>query len=136
MIENPFKSMRIKSYHSYILVLGGFLLIISLFYEPKIISQQKLVGLCIITIIYGLIAWIMEKQYPEKAKQLELDWMRFYESQPMRGIEAMNDSGYEAKLLKKFLKENNSENMLSKYHRNTWVFLIIYLLIMVSIYLI
>ena len=135
MIENPLRSMKINNYYSHMLVLGGFLLIISLLYEPKIIPQQKLVGLCVLTVLYGIIEWIRQTQYTEKAKQLGLDWMRYYESQPNRGIESMNDPGYEAKLLKNFLKEKKSENMLHKYHRNTWIFLIIYLLLMVLIYI-
>jgi hypothetical protein len=126
MIENPFKNLKINNYYSYLLVLGGVLLLFALFYESNIISQQKLALISVATIVLGILAWIRESHYNERMAQLHIDWQRFYESQPMRGTESMMDSGYELKLLKKFLKENNAENALAKYHTLTWILLIIY----------
>ena len=135
MIENPLKNMKINNYYSYLLVLGGFLLIISFLYEPIIISQQKLILLCIVTILFGIVIWMREDQFNERAKQVNLEWMAFWDNQPMKGIEQINDQNYDSNLRKKFLKESGSENMMQKYHRNTWVIFVIYILIMISIYL-
>lgn len=133
VMENPLKSLRIKNYYSYLLSLGGFLLIISLLYEPKVIPQLKLILLCIITIFYGLIEWIRESQFNDNLRQLSVEWDCFWEEESRKkGIAEINDPNWEANLRKRFKKEHNWDNLIPRYHLKTWVLFIIYLLVMIG----
>ena len=133
--ENPLRSLKINNYYSYLLAIGGFLLIISILYEPKIISQSKLILLCLITILYGVIEWIREKHFKEKSRQLNGDWLIFWDEQPMKGLAELNNPHYDANLRKKFMKDHKAENLIPKYHIKTWIILIIYLALMIFVYL-
>lgn len=133
---NPLKSLRIVNYYSYLLALGGTLLIVSILYEPKIINQSKLVLLCIITILYGLVEWIREEQFMQEVGQLEMDWQVFWDEQPMKGLGEFQDPNYRANLRQEFAQGRNVEKLVPRHYRNTWIILGIYLIIMVTVYLI
>lgn len=134
-MENPLKSLIIKNYHSYLLVLSGTILIISLFYESKIISQSKLVILCLITILYGIIEWIREFQFKDKLRRLNIEWDLFWDAQPLKSIAQINDPSYNLNLIKKFKEEHNADKLNPRYHLKTWIIFVIYLALMILTYL-
>ena len=132
MIENPLKSLRIKNYYSYLLVLGGSILIISLFYEPKVIPQAKLTILSLITIVYGLAEWIRESQFNDRGKQLNKEWLVYWEEESAKkGIAEVMDNTWEANLRKNFKEKYDVDRLMPNYQTKTWIFFIIYLALMV-----
>ncbi len=132
MIENPLKNLRIKNYYSYLLTIAGFVLIISLIYKPKVISQQKLIALCLITIVYGLVEWIRESQFNDRLKQINLEWQIFWDEQPMRSLAELNDPNYQANLRRKFKEKHGGDNLMSSHQFKTWVLFILYLALMIG----
>jgi len=133
-MENPFKNFQIKHYYNYMLVLGGFILILSLIYETKILSQGKLATISIITILYGLIEWIRERQFNERINQLQIDWSKYWgdESEKKEYSDIM-DKTWEARTRKKFEEEHNMNNLLPNYQKKIWINLIIYIIIISAI---
>jgi len=109
-MENPLKSLKIKNYHSYLLVLGGFVFIISLIYEPKVIPQAKLITLSLITIIYGLIEWIRESHFNNNARHLNQELLVSWEEESAKkGFAEIMDKTWESKFRKNFMKEHKAK---------------------------
>lgn len=134
-MENPLKNLQIKNYYSYLLALGGVVLIISLFYEPKILSQGKLILLAIITIIYGLIEWVREPQFKNKIDNLNRAWLVYWEEESAKkGIDEIRDATWEARTRKRFEQEHKAHRILPNYDIKTWIFFIIYLVLMIGVY--
>lgn len=136
-MENPLKSLKIKNYYSYLLVLGGFVFIISLIYEPKVISQAKLTILSLITIVYGLVEWMRESHFKNKVRHINHELLvAWEEASEKKGIVEIQDSSWDSNFRKKFMKEHKAENLIPKYQFKTWVFFIIYLALMIGVYFI
>ncbi len=132
-MENPLKSLKIKNYYSYLLVLGGFVFIISLFYDPKIMPQGKLTILCLITIVYGLVEWMRESAHKNKVRYINHELQVAWEAaSSKKGLVEIQDGSWDSNFRKKFLKENKAENLIAKYQFKTWVFFIIYLFLMIG----
>jgi len=131
MIENPLKSLRIKNYYSYLLVLSGFILIISLIYEPTIISQAKLTILSLITIVYGLVEWIRETNFNNFVKHLNHELLVTWEEESAKkGFTEIMDKTWESNFRKKFMKEYKAENLIPDYQIKTWILFIVYLVLL------
>ncbi len=132
-MENPFKNLKIKNYYTYVLVAGGFVFLISLFYEPKIISQGKLAIMSLISVVYGLFEWIRESQFNDKLKQLDLEWRRFWENESAKkGLNEIMDKTWEEKTLEAFQNKTHSKKLLPHYQAKTWVFLVICIALMIG----
>ncbi|MDO8528295.1 MAG: hypothetical protein Q7S06_00170 [Nanoarchaeota archaeon] len=128
-MENPLRNLEIKNYYTYLLVIAGFILIFSLFFDSRIIDQSKLVVLCLITIVYGLIEWIRDKQIRSKLLQINGEWDNFWEMKNEKLPYPKN-----SEIIKEFKEKYKPEKLISKYHKITWIFLIVYLSLMVFVF--
>lgn len=132
-MENPLKSLQIKNYYSYLLVLGGFILIISLVYESKAIPQTKLTILSLITIVYGLVEWIRESNFKNKVRHVNHELLVSWEEESAKkGLAGIRYPNWGSNFRKKFMKEHKAENLIPNYQFKTWVFFIIYLALMIG----
>ena len=125
-MENIFKNLEIKNYYTYLLVLAGFILILSLFFEVKTIAQNKLIVLCIVTIIYGLIEWIREKQIKNNLFQISTEFNNFWEMKCETSPAPPN-----SEIIKEFKEQYRPDEAILSYHSVTWFFLAAYLSLMI-----
>ena len=130
MIDNPFKNLKIKNYYTYLLVIGGIVLFISLIYKTGIIPQGKLALLSMITIVYGLIEWIRESQINDKLRQLNNEWQVYWEEESAKkGFEEIMDKSWEANLRKEFKKKYKINKLIPNNQIKTWLLLALYLVL-------
>ena len=130
-MENPLKSLKITNYHSYLLVVGGLILIFSLFVDSNIVSQGKLAILSLITIFYGLFEWIRETNHKNKVRHLNQELLvEWEEASGKKTLDEIRDSSWDSNFRKNFMKKHNAENIIPNYLTKTWIFFVIYLILM------
>ena len=81
MVLDIFKNVQFYVYYKAIFVLFGALLIISLFFDVKAISNEKLFQISIISIIYSIVIWVFNEmiglwqdQINELRGQINIDY--------------------------------------------------------------
>ncbi|MBI4154739.1 hypothetical protein HY498_01495 [Candidatus Woesearchaeota archaeon] len=135
MNTNPFKNLSITNHYKYLLVLAGFILIPSIFFDSKTIPQTKVVILCLFTILYGIIRWMRESDINERINQINLEWAKCSsEITSNENIAALINKNY-TKKMDEFEGKYKLRSLLSIYQKTNWLIFIIYLGIMAYIIL-
>lgn len=82
MVWDIFKNIQFYVYYRAIFVLFGALLIISLFFDIKAISNEKLFQISVISVVYSVVIWIInellemwQNQINELRGQINIDYL-------------------------------------------------------------
>lgn len=81
-----FTGLKISNYYKYILYISGVILIVSLFFEAKGVSNQWLRHVAFWTVIAGLLIWFVEyllrfiEDYMVSDDRISDDYYIFYDS--------------------------------------------------------
>lgn len=113
------KNFQISNYYKYLLYLAGILLILSFSINIKVISNLKLIGISLVTILYGVSCWIYEGNMKTRCDNINIAWQ--YTS---------SDNDYIRKE-KEFKEKYNPISLSKKYERTRVIMFIVYIILLI-----